>query len=107
MRPLQSSFSGDRVDEEGELIAGARTFPIIALLGVASALAATELNDAWPFARTVIAVGLLLAVIDPPLLKSVWGGRVDRQCGESGVLRISLDIFMGCSRRTIKTSPRP
>ena len=52
----------DRVDEEGELLAGARTFPIIALLGAASALAATELGDSWPFAMTVIAVGILLAI---------------------------------------------
>lgn len=52
----------DRVDEEGELIAGARTFPIISLLGAASALSASELGEAWPFAMTVIAVGILLAV---------------------------------------------
>ena len=51
----------DRKDPEGELIAGARTFPIIALLGAASALAATEMGDSWPFAITVIAVGVLLA----------------------------------------------
>jgi len=51
----------DRKDTEGELIAGARTFPIIALLGAASALAATEVGDSWPFAITVIAVGVLLA----------------------------------------------
>ena len=52
----------DRVDEEGELLAGARTFPIISLLGTVSALAARELGDAWPLAMTVIAVGILLAV---------------------------------------------
>lgn len=51
----------DRKDPEGELIAGARTFPIIALLGAASALAATELGESWPFAITVVAVGILLA----------------------------------------------
>ena len=38
-----------RVEEEGELMAGARTFPIIALLGAASALGASELGEAWPF----------------------------------------------------------
>jgi len=52
----------DRIDEEGELLAGARTFPIIALLGAASALMATELGTAWPFAMAVIAVALLLSV---------------------------------------------
>ena len=36
----------DRVDSHGELIAGARTFPIIALLGAASALVAAELESA-------------------------------------------------------------
>lgn len=51
-----------RVDEEGELMAGARTFPIIALLGAASALATTEAGDAWPFAVTALSVGLLLAI---------------------------------------------
>jgi uncharacterized membrane protein (DUF4010 family) len=52
----------DKVDKEGELLAGARTFPLIALLGAVSALAAAELEDAWPFAITVIAVGVLLGV---------------------------------------------
>lgn len=52
----------DRVGGEGELIAGARTFPIIALLGAVSALAAQELGEAWPFAMTVVAVGALLTV---------------------------------------------
>lgn len=52
----------DRVDEEGELLAGARTFPLIALLGAASALGASELGNALPFAITVIAIGILLAV---------------------------------------------
>jgi len=51
-----------RIDEEGELLAGARTFPIISLLGAASALGALELNSAWPLAITVASVGLLLAV---------------------------------------------
>jgi len=55
------AYRGNR-EGDGELIAGARTFPIIALLGAASALAATELGEAWPFAMTVIAVGVLLAV---------------------------------------------
>jgi uncharacterized membrane protein (DUF4010 family) len=52
----------DEAGEAGELIAGARTFPIIALLGAASALGAQELGNAWPFGTTVIAVGILLAV---------------------------------------------
>lgn len=51
-----------RSDEEGELMAGARTFPIIALLGAASALGASEVGDGWPFAFTAFAVGMLLAV---------------------------------------------
>lgn len=51
-----------RVEEDGELLAGARTFPIIALLGAASALGASEVGSAWPFAATVVTVGLLLAV---------------------------------------------
>ncbi len=48
--------------EEGELMAGARTFPIIALLGAVSALGAGELESALPFAASVAAVGLLMAV---------------------------------------------
>ncbi len=51
----------DRGERDGELLAGARTFPLIALLGAASALAAAELKNAWPFAITVIAIGVLFA----------------------------------------------
>ncbi|MFB6232167.1 MAG: MgtC/SapB family protein [Salinibacter sp.] len=51
-----------RGDEGGELMAGARTFPIIALLGAASALSATELEGGGPFAAALFAVGLLLAI---------------------------------------------
>ena len=51
-----------RIDEEGELMAGARTFPIIALLGAVSALAASEMANAWPFAITLLGIALLLAV---------------------------------------------
>ena len=51
-----------QVDGDGELLAGARTFPIISLLGAASALGATELDNAGPFAAAVLGVGLLLAV---------------------------------------------
>lgn len=49
-------------DTDGELLAGARTFPIIALLGAASALAARELGGAVPFAVMALVVGGLLAV---------------------------------------------
>lgn len=51
-----------RADREGELLAGARTFPIISLLGAAAAMGAAKLGDPWPFAGVVLAVGLLLAV---------------------------------------------
>ncbi|MFO8098918.1 MAG: MgtC/SapB family protein [Salinibacter sp.] len=47
---------------DGELLAGARTFPIIALLGAAAALGSAELESAWPLAATVVAVTVLLGV---------------------------------------------
>ncbi len=59
---LQREYAYRQQVEEGELLAGARTFPIIALLGAASALGANELGSAWPFGMTVIAIGLLLSV---------------------------------------------
>ncbi len=52
----------ERVDEDGELMAGARTFPIIAMLGAVSALAGDEAGSPWPLVVTVFAVSLLLAV---------------------------------------------
>jgi uncharacterized membrane protein YhiD involved in acid resistance len=52
----------ERVDKEGELLAGARTFPLIALLDAVAALAAAELEGAWPFTTAVIAMAILLAV---------------------------------------------
>jgi uncharacterized membrane protein (DUF4010 family) len=51
-----------RKDEQGELLAGARTYSIIALLGAASALGAGELDSALPLGGAVLAVGGLLAV---------------------------------------------
>jgi len=59
---LQREYAYRRREEDGELLAGARTFSIIALLGAAAALGAAELESAWPFGGTVLAVALLLAV---------------------------------------------
>ena len=78
----------DRVDEEGELLAGARTFPIISLLGAASALAAAELGDSWPFAMTVIAVGILLAV------GHFWQAR-ERETGLTTEMAALVAFFTG------------
>lgn len=78
----------DRDDEEGELIAGARTFPIIALLGAASALGAQKLGGTWPFAMTVIAVGLLLAV------EHFWQTR-ERDMGLTTEIAALVTFFTG------------
>jgi uncharacterized membrane protein (DUF4010 family) len=78
----------DRIDEEGELLAGARTFPIIALLGAASALVATELGTAWPFAMAVIAVALLLSV------GHFWQAR-EREMGLTTEMAALVAFFMG------------
>ena len=60
---LQREYAYRRqADEEGELMAGARTFPIIALLGAASALAGAEVASAWPLSIAMLSIGLLLAV---------------------------------------------
>jgi uncharacterized membrane protein (DUF4010 family) len=77
-----------RREEEGELMAGARTFPIIALLGAASALGATELGSAWPFAMTVIAVGVLLAV------GHFWQAR-EREMGLTTEMAALVAFFTG------------
>jgi hypothetical protein len=52
----------ERVDKEGELLARARMFPPIALLGAVAALVATELEGAWPFTVAVIEMAILLTV---------------------------------------------
>jgi uncharacterized membrane protein (DUF4010 family) len=77
-----------RREEEGELMAGARTFPIIALMGAASALAATELGEAWPFGITVLAVGLLLAV------GHFWQAR-EREMGLTTEMAALVAFFTG------------
>jgi uncharacterized membrane protein (DUF4010 family) len=51
-----------QLGEEGELLAGARTFPVIALLGAVSGLAAAELGSPLPLGITLAGVALLLAV---------------------------------------------
>jgi len=77
-----------RTEEEGELMAGARTFPIIALLGAASALGATELGEAWPFGMTVITVGLLLAAAH------FWQAR-EREMGLTTEMAALVAFFTG------------
>jgi uncharacterized membrane protein (DUF4010 family) len=69
-------------------MAGARTFPIISLLGAASALGAAELGGAWPFAVTLLAVGLLLAV------GHVWQAR-DRDVGLTTEMAALVVFFTG------------
>ena len=51
-----------RVGEEGELMAGARTFPIIALLGAAAALAGEKMESPGPFVVALLSISILLAV---------------------------------------------
>ena len=75
-------------DERGELMAGARTFPIVALLGAASALGAQELGDGWPFAITVLAVGILLAV------GHFWQAR-EREMGLTTEMAALVAFFTG------------
>ncbi len=76
------------VEEEGELLAGARTFPIIALLGAAAALGTAELEDAWPFAVTVFTVGALLAV------GHFWQAR-ERDMGLTTEMAALVAFFVG------------
>jgi uncharacterized membrane protein (DUF4010 family) len=54
------AYRKERDREDGELVAGARTFPLISLLGAASALVSAELEAPWPLSGTVIAVAVLL-----------------------------------------------
>jgi uncharacterized membrane protein (DUF4010 family) len=56
------AYRRDAQRADGELLAGARTFPIIALVGAAAALASTELGSAGPLTAAVLAVAVLLAV---------------------------------------------
>ena len=78
----------DRVDEEGELLAGARTFPIIALIGASSALVSAEMGEAWPLSMTVIAVGILLAV------GHFWQAR-ERETGLTTEMAALVAFFTG------------
>jgi len=59
---LQREYAYRRTEDDGELLAGARTYPMIALLGALSALGAAELESALPLAGTALALGGLLAV---------------------------------------------
>mgnify|MGYP000270531602 CR=1 FL=1 len=59
---LQREYAYRRAEDDGELLAGARTYPMIALLGALSALGAAELESALPLAGTALALGGLLAV---------------------------------------------
>lgn len=77
-----------RADEEGELMAGARTFPIISLLGAAAALATAEVGDGWPFAVTVFSVGTLLAV------GHYWSAR-ERDIGLTTEMAALIAFFTG------------
>ncbi len=85
---LQREYAYRKQVEEGELIAGARTFPIIALLGAASALGAGELESAWPFAVTVIAVGFLLSI------GHYWQSR-EREMGLTTEMAALIAFFTG------------
>jgi uncharacterized membrane protein (DUF4010 family) len=75
-------------EEEGELMAGARTFPIIALLGAAAALGAHELGESWPFAMAVLAVGGLLAI------GHFWQAR-EREMGLTTEMAALVAFFTG------------
>ena len=59
---LQREYAYQSREAEGELLAGARTYPIIALIGALAALGADETESALPLFGAVIAVGGLLAV---------------------------------------------
>jgi uncharacterized membrane protein (DUF4010 family) len=60
---LQREYAYRRYQEEdGELMAGARTFPIIALLGAAAAMGSGQAESALPLTGVVLAVAGLLAV---------------------------------------------
>lgn len=59
---LQREYAHRRhQDEDGELIAGVRTFPIIVLLGAEVAMGSAQLKSALPFTGVVIVVTVLLA----------------------------------------------
>jgi len=59
---LQREYAYRRTENDGELLAGARTFSILALLGAVSALGADEVDNALLPVGAVIAVGTLLAI---------------------------------------------
>jgi uncharacterized membrane protein (DUF4010 family) len=86
---LQREYAYRRTTEgEGELLAGARTFPIIALLGAVSALGTEELDSALPLAGAVLAVGVLLAV------GHFWRAR-DREVGLTTEMAALVAFFTG------------
>ena len=56
-----------------DLFAGVRTLALMGLVGCTAALAADELNSAWPFVGIIILMGVLIAVA---YFVSAWRGQV-------------------------------
>lgn len=75
-------------EDERELLAGARTFSIIALLGAAAAMASDVLEDALPFVVGFGAVALLLAV------GHFWQAR-ERNIGLTTEMAALVALFTG------------
>lgn len=77
-----------RRDEDGELMAGARTFPIIALLGAAAAMGGAQVESALPLTGVVVAVAGLLAV------SHFWQAR-DQDKGLTTEMSALITFFVG------------
>jgi uncharacterized membrane protein (DUF4010 family) len=75
-------------DEDGELMAGARTFPIIALLGALAAMGGNEFDSALPLTGMGLAVAALLAV-------SHFRQAQDRQKGLTTEMAVLVTFFVG------------
>jgi len=85
---LQREYAYRRDETEGELLAGVRTYPIIALLGALSALAVDEVESALPLFGAVLVVGALLAV------GHFWRAR-ERETGLTTEMAALLAFFTG------------
>src|SRR6056297_839586 len=77
-----------RRDEDGELMAGARTFPIIALLGAGAAMGSAQVGSALLLTGVVLAVAGLLAV------SHFWQAR-DRDKGLTTEMSVLVTFFVG------------
>lgn len=70
---LQREYAHHQSGEKTELFAGARTFPLLALLGCAAAFLAAEADSIWPLVASFLVVGGMIVAV---YAVTAWRGNV-------------------------------